>query len=199
MLPRGRSAPFVDPSLTASESNHIWLLPEQQRPLFIAVQSARRSDKSAVIVPELPGIQHILIDAEGRQHVLLRAHGAVLQMEFVGADILNEPVVPTLTSCGFENLRQTEAQIAGLRRILTRNSIAAPPSRWTVRSRNMRDALIVYDFRQLGLRYKEAALFVHGSEAVARDWRKDALPARMRRDWLRAEQFVASGWRKYVE
>lgn len=167
--------------------------------LSVAVGPARQSDKRAVFVPELPGIQHILIDADGRQHALLRAHGAVLQLEFEGADILSGPVVPTLKSCGFDKLRQTEMQVADLRRILSRRAIPSPALRWTIRSRNMRDAFIVHDFRRLGHRYKEAALFVHGTEAVERDWRKDALPARMRRDWLRAEQFIASGWRRYLE
>ena len=131
--------------------------------------------------------------------MLLRAHGAVLQLEFEGADIMSGPVVPTLMSCGFDKLHRTEMQIADLRRILSHRATTSPALHWTIRARNMRDAFIVYDFRRAGHRYKEAALFVHGPEAVARDWRKDALPARMRRDWLRAEQFIASGWRRYLE
>ena len=199
MLRRGRSVPFVDPSLTALDSNHIWILPVGCKTLSVAVEPARGSDKRSVFVPELPGIRHILIDADRRQHVLLRAHGAVLQLEFEGADILSEPVVPTLKSSGFDKLRRTEMQIADLRRILSRRAIASPALRWTIRSRNMHDAFIVHDFRRRGHRYKEAALFIHGPEAVARDWRKDALPARMRRDWVRAEQFIVSGWRRYLE
>jgi hypothetical protein len=199
VLRRGRSIAFVDPSLTALESDHFWILPAGCKTLSVAVEPVRRSDKRSIFVPELPGIQHVRIDADGRQHVLFRAHGAVLQLEFEGADILTEPVVPTLKSCGFDKLRRTEMQVADLRRILSRCAIKSPPLRWTIRSRNMRDAFIVHDFRQRGHRYKEAALFVHGSEAVTRDWRKDALPARMRRDWLRAEQFIVSGWRRYLE
>ena len=199
VLRRGRSVPFVDPSLTALEARHIWILPAGRKTLSVAVEPARRSDKRSVFVPELPGIQHILIEADGRQHVLLRAHGAVLQLEFEGADILSQPVVPTLKSCGFDKLRRTEMQVADLRRILSRRAMTSPSPRWTIRSRNMHDAFIVHDFRRLGHRYKEAALFIHGPEAVARDWRKDALPARMRRDWVRAEQFIASGWRRYLE
>jgi hypothetical protein len=199
VLRRGRSVPFVDPSLTALEANPIWILPAGRKTLSVAVKPARRSDKRSVFVPELPGLQHILIDADGRQHVLLRARGAVLQLEFEGTDVLSEPVMPTLKSCGFDRLRRTEMQIADLRRILSRRAITSPPMRWTIRSRNMHDAFIVHDFRRLGHRYKEAALFVHGPEAVKRDWRKDALPARMRRDWVRGEQFIASGWRRYLE
>lgn len=198
MLRRGRSVPFVDPSLTALEANQIWILPAGRKTLSVTVERTR-SDKRSVFVPELPGLQHILIDADGRQHVLLRAHGAVLQLEFEGANILSEPVMPTLKSCGFDRLRRTEMQIADLRRILSHRAITSLPLRWTIRSRNMRDAFIVHDFRRRGHRYKEAALFVHGAEAVKRDWRKDALPARMRRDWVRAEQFIVSGWRRYLE
>ena len=187
MLRRGRSVPFVDPSLTALDSNHIWIMPVGCKALSVAVEPARGSDKRSLFVPELPGIQHILIDADGRQHVLLRANGAVLQLEFEGADILSKPILPTLKSSGFDKLRRTEMQIADLRRILSCRAITSPPLRWTIRSRNMRDAFIVHDFRRHGHRYKEAALFVHGLEAVSRYWRKDALPARMRRDWVRAD------------
>ena len=198
MLKRGRSAPFVDPSLTALESHHVWIPPAIRKTLWVVAERARLGDDSAIFVPELPAVRHILIDAEGRQHVLLRGNGAVLQLEIAGADIMSAPIVPILNARGFSKLRRIEVQIADLGRILSLRERASPPKAGKIRTSNLHDGFVVYDLRAIGHSYREAALFLHGEQAVEQGWRKDELPARMRRVWLRAERFIHGRWRSYL-
>lgn len=198
MLKRGRSAPFVDPSLTALESHHIWILPAHKRTLWVAAERAASADGSAVFVPELPAVRHILIDSERRQHVLLRGNGVVLQLEITGADIMSGPIVPILSARGFNRLRRTQVQIADLGRVLSPRERTSPPKRGKVRTNNLHDGIVVHDFRVAGHPYRDAALLLHGAHAVEQAWRKDELPARMRRVWLRADQFIRGGWRTYL-
>lgn len=198
MLKRGRSAPFVDPSLTALESHHIWIPPAHKKTLWVVAERASRDDSSAVFIPDLPAVRHILIDAEGRQHVLLRGNGAALQLEIIGLDIMSVPIVPILNARGFNKLRRIEVNIADLGRILSPRKRASPPKGGKIRTNNLHDGLVVHDFRVVGHSYREAALFLHGAQAVEQGWRKDELPARMRRVWVRAGRFIQGEWRTYL-
>lgn len=198
MPKRGRSVPFVDPTLTALEARHVWMPPAGQAILSAVAERADRTDQGAVRVPELAAVEHILIDPEGRQHVLMRANGAVLQLEIEGADIVSGPVMLTFMTRGVDALGRTASQLADLRRILSADAAALAP-RWTTRTRNLRDGFVVYDCKTAGGRYREAAIVLHGAAAVKQSWREGALPARMRRNWQRAERCVSGGYRVFLK
>lgn len=193
MRKRGRSAPFVDPSLTALESHQIWMLPEGEKVLSVVAKRTSSTDSRVVFVPRLRGVEHILIDAEGRQHVLLRANGRVLQLEIAGADILSEQVALTISPRRLDWLGRAASQMSALHRILSGAPIPAPT--WTARALNRRDSFIAFDCMMAGGKERDAGAIIHGAAAVAQDWRQGSLRQRVRRDRQRAEQFVSDGYR----
>jgi hypothetical protein len=81
---------------------------------------------AAVFVPTLPGLKHILVDARGRQHLLLRNNGAVLQLVIDGADVAYEPVRLTFLVPGLAAPGPASNQLTTLRRILHRPAHGDP-------------------------------------------------------------------------
>lgn len=199
MRKRGRFAPFIEPSLTARESRHIWMSAGGQTILTASAERARRSDGDALFFATLPAVEHILVDPSGRHHVVLRAHGLVLQLEIDGADILKESVTLTIVMRGVGLLGRTVAHLTDLRRILSAHSEHAPPPGWSARTLNRRDGLIVFDCMTAGGTEREAGTILFGPEAVQRDWRRGSLRQRIRRDKLRGEEFVFGGYRKLLK
>jgi hypothetical protein len=168
--------------------------------LTASAAPARRSDAGALIFPELSAVEHILIDPNGRQHVLLRANGIALQLKIDGADIINEPVTLTIVTGAVSLLGRTASQLTHLRRILsTHTASASSVSHWTARTLNRRDGLIVFDSMTAGGTEREAGTILFGAEAVQRDWRRGSLRQRIRRDKLRGEEFVFGGYRKLLK
>ncbi len=200
MLKRGRSAPFVEPSLTALDSRHIWMPQAGEAILTASAAPARRSDAGTLFFPEIPAVEHILIDPTGRQHVLLRGHGIALQLEIDGVDIVKEPVTLTVVTGSAGLLGRTASQLTHLRRILSTHP-ATPPAvpRWTARTLNRRDGLIVFDCMTAGGTEREAGTILFGAETVQRDWRRGSLRQRVRRDKLRGEEFVFGSYRKLLK
>jgi hypothetical protein len=197
---RGRSAPFADPSLTALQARHVWLPDAGASTLLGVTEPGYASNKRSerIFLPSLPSLEHILIDAAGRQHVVLRANQASIQLTIEGADLTARPVAITLLVPAFHRIAATRQQLDLLDRVLSPDR--APSSvvpRWTTRTRNLRDALITFDGRRAGAGNKEIAIFIYGAEDVAADW--DAgLRQRMQRHYSRAEALAAGGYRAFL-
>jgi hypothetical protein len=84
---------FANPALTALQAHHVWL-PEVGMSVFPAaatpVQASAPSDAS-IFFPALTCLEQIMIDARGRQHVILRGNEAALQLTIEGNAIVDEP------------------------------------------------------------------------------------------------------------
>ena len=199
MLKRGRSAPFVDPSQTALKSRHIWLTSASRSVLSASAERAGVSDREALFFPAMPAVEHILIDPAGHQHVLLRGNGLVLQLAVTGADIVREPVRLSIVTGGAGLLERTVSHLMDLRRILLSNHAHAQVPGWTARTLNRRDSLVVFDCLAAGGTEREAGGILYGAAAVARDWRHGSIRQRIRRDRLRAENFIFGGYRALLE
>jgi len=199
VLKRGRSDPFVDPSLTAQEAHPIYAPPATQGSLSAIAMATNREGDGAIFIPSLPALERILVDPAGHQHILLRGGGGVLQLEIKGADIAKGPVRLAFTALNLETIGLMASRLCELQRILSADVISGALATWTTRKINLRDALVVHDFRKAGRRYYDAAIFLHGIEIVERDWPTDILPARMRRNWLRAQRFISGGWRAFLK
>jgi hypothetical protein len=97
---------------------------------------------ATAFVPALPGLKHILVDAGGRQHLLLRNYGAVLQLMVEGAEVAHEPVVLKFLVHGPAALGPASRQLATLRRILAPTSPSVPATpRWTDHTLKRRGAV----------------------------------------------------------
>lgn len=173
--------------------------PAGQTILNATAERTSPSDGEALFFPKLSAVEHILIDPAGRQHVLLRANGIALQLEIDGADIVRGPVKLTIVTGSVGLLGRTASQLTDLRRILsTHPEQASVASRWTARALNRRDGLIVFDCMTAGGTEREAGTILYGAAAVQRDWRRGSLRQRIRRDKLRAEEFVFGGYCKLL-
>ena len=196
LLKRGRSAPFADPASTALEAHHVWL-PEAGTSVFPA--SAQAADTSApehtsVFIPALPSLERILIDAAGRQHVVLRANGASFQLCVEGVDVSAGPVTITLLVRGISDLSRASGQLLTLRRILSATSRPHVLSRWTPTTRKLRDALVALDGRAAQASYRDIAIVLHGVAYVDRFWER-GLKYRMRRHFRRGLALSQGGYR----
>ena len=149
-------------------------------------------------MPAIPSVEHIVIDAGGHQHVVLRGNRAAIQLTIAGADITAQPVALTILVPGIAAISRACEQLDTLRRILSspQSHFPADPA-WTTRTINLRDALITFDGRRAGASHREIATFIHGARKVAEDW--DAgLRERMQRHYNRAAQLVAGGYRDFL-
>ena len=196
---RGRSAPFADPSLTALQARHVWLPDAGASTLMGVTEPAYTSSErnERIFLPSLPSLEHILFDATGRQHVVLRANQASIQLTIEGADLTARPVAITFLVPGLDRIVEVRNQLDLLDRVLSPNR--APSSvrpRWTTRTRNLRDAFITFDGRRAGVGNKEIAIFIYGEE-VAADW-DVGLRQRMQRHYSRAEALAAGGYRDFL-
>ena len=150
----------------------------------------------SVDIPAWPSLEHILIDADGRQHLVLRTHGVVLQLEIEGADVTNGPVSITFLARGLEAARRTGLQLISLNRILKeRATVPSVDSKWTRKALRYRDAIIALDGHAAGASYREIAIVIHGQAKVDREWASSALKDQMRRNLQRGLTLSRGGYR----
>jgi hypothetical protein len=145
-------------------------------------------------VPALPSLEHILIDARGRQHVVLRANGVALQLIIEGADVTAGPVEVTFLVRGLQGVRQAPDHLATLRRILSPTSRLPASPRWTPTTRKLRDALVALDGRAAGASYHDVAIVIYGIGYVVRNWRT-GLKRSMRHHLARGLALSRGGYR----
>jgi hypothetical protein len=196
---RGRSAPFADPSLTALQARHVWLPDAGASTLIGVTEPAHASSKrnESIFLPSLPSLEHVLIEATGRQHVVLRANQASIQLTIEGVDVTVGPVAITFLVSGFDAVGRARDQLDLLDRVLSPNRAPSSVPRWTTRTRNLRDALITLDGRGAGASHKEIAILIYGAEDVAADWGV-GLRQRMQRHYSRGAALAAGGYRDFL-
>jgi hypothetical protein len=152
-----------------------------------------------VFVPAVRGLKHILVDARGRQHLLLRNNRAVLQLTVEGVEVAYEPVMLTFLVHGPAALGPASRQLTMLRRILAPTSPSVPATpRWTDHTLKRRDAVIALDGRAAGATYRDVATLLRGHERTQRDW-DTGLKERMRRDLRRGEELARGRYRDLLK
>jgi hypothetical protein len=190
---RGRSAAFADPALPAREAHPVWLPTAVGAIAALAAPAGACTDAASITIAALPGLEHILIDAGGRQHVVLRGAGAALQLVISGADVTQGPVTLTLLVRGLAGIAPASAALADLNRILCARPQPAV-CEWPAQARRWRDALIALDGRAAGAHYRDIAVVLHGTDYVAENWRL-GLRERVRRHLARGLLLSEGGYR----
>lgn len=145
-------------------------------------------------------MKHILVEPSGRQHVLLRANGSVLQLEIDGADVATTPVALTFHVHGIGCLGRTSGNFTDLRRILSpHHPQANERPRWTVRTQNLRDGFLTFDCHVAGAPdEQQAAVLLYGRQNALADWRTASFRERMRRNRKRAQRLADGSYRKFL-
>jgi hypothetical protein len=195
LLKRGRSAAFADPDKTAIEARHVWL-PEAQKSTLLGL--SRSSDApGSVFFPALPSLEHLLVEASGRQNVVLRSNRTSLQFPVEGDDLAAGPVRMSFLVHGFGTMSHAANQLTTLRRIVSATAQATTALRWAPAAQKLRDAFITLDGRAAQASYREIALVLYGHDYVERNW-ETGLKERMRRHLRRSLEFTQGRYRELL-
>lgn len=162
-----------------------------------ATARADTTRSTGVDVTALSSLQHILIDAESRQHLVLRAHGVILQIAVEGVDVIQGPVI--LDFHAHSQLRRSGHQLIMMDRFLSGTAPRSPPKRiWTSQARKLRDAIIALDGRAAGASHREVAIVIYGQTKVEREWAPAGLRDLVRRDLDRGLKLAMGGYRELL-
>jgi hypothetical protein len=163
-------------------------------PVLRATAHTDKSPAGGVDITALPALQLILIDNASRQHLVLRAHGVILQVVVDGAEVVHGPVV-----LGFHidsQLRRSGHQLIMMDRILSGTAPRSPPKPvWTPQARKLRNAVIALDGRAAGASHREVAIAIYGQAKVASEWGPAGLRDVVRRDLERGLKLAAGSYR----
>jgi hypothetical protein len=197
---RGRSAAFADPARTALQARHVWL-PEAGTSALPAI--AHQVDTSAlrastVFIPTVASLEHILVEPNGRQNVVLRGNSASLQLSVTGADLLAGPVNIQFLVPGVDAIGRATGQLATVRRMLSPTLRPSPLPTWTRAKLRLRDALVTLDGFASGASYRDIATLLHGRAYVERNW-ETGLKDRMRRHLRRGLVLSQQSYRDLIK
>lgn len=142
------------------------------------------------------GLDQVLIEQDGRQHVVLRDRGIVMQLDIRGADVMAGPVNLSFHTDGSNAARRNGLQLTMLNRIITtRRPKPTPLPEWTSQTLKLRNAIIALDGRAARASLREIALVIHGQALVDSDWRAGGLKDRVRRYLRRGIKLSENGYR----
>lgn len=152
---------------------------------------------NGIFFPEVPGVEQILVDSGGRQHIVLRANGVSIQIVVHGLDIIDAAVSIALVVNDLNLISRTIRDLSTLRQILSSKAAPRTHSYYKSSSQNLRNALVTVDGRAAGASYQEIALLLHGADYVSRNWHT-GLKARMRRHYARGLAYIEGRYRELL-
>lgn len=111
-----------------------------------------------------------LTDRVGREHLLLKGNGCVVQVRCEGLSLLSpEPVRMQIVFDGVNDLDTKIRILAKARDVYRQQQEAIVPS-WSRQSRALCHALIALDCHMSGLSHYETACVIYGPERAAQAW-----------------------------
>jgi hypothetical protein len=156
-------------------------------------------DRPGLRLSELPNIEHILIDAGGRQHVVVRSRTVPRQLLVTGHNALIAPVIFEISLCRRSDVATAARELHDLGSLLSAGrGTAAKSARWTPRTARYRDALIALDGDRAGARPRDIAVVICGRERIERDWPDRGLRLRVQRALSRGESLCNDGYRELL-
>ncbi|WP_439620220.1 DNA -binding domain-containing protein [Hyphomonas sp.] len=138
-----------------------------------------------------------LTDRVGRESLLVRGNGHVLQVACSGLSLLSvEPVKMKLIIEDVTTLDDTLRLISRAQRVLGNEENPEEPE-WTRSSLAWRNALIALDAHEAGLTYFETATIIYGSDRANEAWQSAsrAMKDEMRRALARGRELRDGGYR----
>ena len=194
---RGACAPFADPRLTATQVHPVWLARTETDTLRLTAHAAHGQAHAGLLVAALPNVDHILIDALGRHHVVLHRGTVSVHLVISGQGAVIGPV-----ALGFQLHQQHDIgviaeQLATLQKLLSVSGDVVPPP-WTAPRERLRDGLIALDGHRAGATLREIATIIYGRERIDRDWPHKGLRKRMDRNLRRALALCNGGYRQLL-
>ena len=160
-----------DPALDAYRADAVWnafAFPDQ-----VTVHAVPRAPEERCEIHDRSmrafNVTHIT-DAAGREFLLLRKNGHVIQVRSIGISFLGlEPVRINLTIPDLESYkRRVKLQEAALQ-VLGEDEIEPAPQ-WTKTTQILRNGLVALDALDAGLTRRDIATMLYGAERVDAEW-----------------------------
>jgi hypothetical protein len=201
-MPRnGASAPFADPRLTSAQAHPVWLPGIRADRLHFTVDPFGEEDRDrpGISVSALPNVEHILFDASGRQHVVVRSGTTLTQFTVGGREALIGPVAFGLDLRRCEEFGLVGKVLAALGRALRRSpNVRGETPSWSGQPLNLRDSLIALDCERAGAKLREIAIVIHGRARIEREWPGHGLRKKLSRDMERGRDLSKGGYRRLL-
>lgn len=138
-----------------------------------------------------------LTDAAGREHLLLKGNGCVIQALCSGMSILAlEPVKLSFVIDSIEDFQSKLRTLERAQRVYGPcDDLEAP--HWSRHSLALRNALIAYDCHQAGYSYLDTARFIYGEERATNAWSgaSRAMKDEMKRALSKGRDLVGGGYK----
>jgi hypothetical protein len=198
---RGAFAAFADPRLPAERAHPLWLPETGAARLHFTAQPIGESagDRLGLRISAFANVEHVLCDAAGRQHAVLRSGARSVQFVITGDNAIIAPVALSVVLRGSHDIGPIVKELADLKVLLSaKPSKAGEPPRWTAETMRLRDALIALDGDRAGATLREIAIVIYGRERIERDWPGKGLERRLRRDLQRGQALCNAGYRNLI-
>ena len=138
-----------------------------------------------------------LTDTAGREHLLVKGNGRVVQVGCTGLSLLSlEPVRVKLTLDTISNVDEAIAIIQRTKGLFAEDFSKDAPE-WTREALSFRNAVIALDCQEAGLSHFETASVIHGQAAAEASWASDsrAMKDEMKRALARGRDLRDGGYR----
>lgn len=185
--------------MTAAEAHPVWLAETGAHTLCLAARALQEmaSKPPGVRVAALSNVAHILIDALGRQHVIVRCGVAYMHLVISGAAVVIGPVILGADVEERDAIGTVADRLARLERLLSAPPDMVPPP-WTAETLRLRDGLVALDGEPTGATLPEIGAVIYGRKRIERDWPGKGLRQRLRRDQLRGLALRSDGYRRLL-
>jgi hypothetical protein len=185
--------------LTAAESHPVWLAETGPHTLCLAARALQQmgTKPPGVRVAALSNVAHILIDALGRQHVIVRCGAAYMHLVISGSAVVVGPVILGADVDERDAIGTVADRLARLQRLLCAPPDIVPPP-WTAETLRLRNGLIAVDGEPAGATLPEIGAVIYGRQRIERDWPGKGLRQRLRRDQLRGLALRGGGYRRLL-
>jgi len=189
---------FPDIDANGYDADVFWIPALYARALIVQVTPRHPSERDDIFEETINEceVTH-LTDRVGREYLLIRGHGHIVQVACSGLSLLSvEPVRMKLIIDNVSSLDGTLKVIGRAQRILGKED-ANLHEVWTRTSLAWRNALIALDAHEAGLTYCETAAIIYGAERATEAWQSSsrAMKDEMRRALTRGRELRNGGYR----
>lgn len=188
---------FPDPDQNGLDADAFWSAGLYPRRVHTHI-SPRSSIEVCEIYDRTVGICRIthLTDLAGREHLLLKGNGCVIQVLCTGMSLLaREPVKLSFVIDSLDEFQAKLKTLQRAQRVYDPQAEAEIPE-WTRHSLALRNALVALDCHDAGKSYFETAAFIYGEARAREAWDSPsrAMKDEMKRALARGRELREGGY-----
>ena len=182
----------------AANADVFWSPTITSRALTAVLTPSRDASQADFDLRRFSGHVALLIDADGRQQVVVRSSSQVLLLTLTGACALDADLRITFLNHGLDGSARASQAFKALAACISSLASRRLPA-WTPRSISMRSALIAIDGDAAGATYREIARVIFGAAHTDAVWRKNpSLKDSVRHALQRGRAMMAGGYRRLI-